>query len=86
VNGLPYQWDLTDPPRFTEQEVEIVRILMLIFPEYTHIERIENSVWLTVSNQKKKFCGMIQIAATAFPSLKVGETVSLKEIAWYTGG
>jgi hypothetical protein len=81
LRGLPYHsWDLTDPPRFTPQEAEDAKVLMRMFPSCDTVFRSKiqglaivkmGTVWTFVDSNM-------------FPSVKVGEIVSLKKIAGYT--
>jgi hypothetical protein len=79
VLDCPNTWDLTDPPRFTEQEVEDAKTLIRMLPYYTKIER-SSYLYLEMD------CSGCEIILNSdiFHSIKEGETVSLKEIAGYT--
>lgn len=84
-SGGPYLWDLSDKPRFTEQEVEDAKTIKRMFGDgsFTHIRKDEdgicemmdgpgdnpNVVWWSIGMEE----GM-------FPSLCPGETVTLDEI------
>jgi hypothetical protein len=77
MEKIPKFWDLTDQPQFTEREVEDAKTLMRAFPEPTSIDRdVSGASFLNLGNDH-----VILIRGSVFPSIKPGETVSLKEIA-----
>jgi hypothetical protein len=80
VLDCPNTWNLTDSPRFTSQEAEDAKVLLRAFPCYDTVER--NDIG-TVHISAAKM-GWRTISRNMFPSVKPGETVSLKEIAGYT--
>ena len=74
----PYHWDLTDRPRFTEQEVESAKIISVLFPEATHIERLRGSKVLGITGAKDGW--IADIESSLFPEIKSGQSVTLDEI------
>jgi hypothetical protein len=73
---FPRGWDLTDPPWFTEQEVEDAKTLMRMHPHYDSIRRRDGLSVALICN------GDIRghIDGAMFPSVEVGETVKLSDI------
>lgn len=41
INGCPMEWNLTEPPRFTEQEVERAKAIRLIYPTAYRLEEAD---------------------------------------------
>jgi hypothetical protein len=74
---IPSAWDLTDPPRFTEQEVEDAKTMIRMFPALNLIWR-DNSGILEIRNEECTDGAIINPAM--FPSIKSGETVELSDI------
>lgn len=74
----PYHWDLTDRPRFTEQEVESAKIISVLFPEATHIERLRGSKVLVITGAKDGW--ITDIESSLFPEIKSGQSYTLDEI------
>jgi hypothetical protein len=79
---VPSWWDLTDLPRFTEQEVEDAKVLMRAFPSgnYTQVHRHKADIKLCLKCEDNPY-KTILLDYAMFPSVKEGETVSLAEIA-----
>jgi hypothetical protein len=76
-DSCPVSWDLTDPPRFTEQEVEDAKTLMRAFPGYTQVSRAGYDLYLKISDNA--YHALI-LNYCMFPSIKDGETVELSDI------
>ena len=81
MTSNPCDWDLTDKPRFTQQEVERAKAIKVIWP---NADRIQGScgsfgvgmyyVWFS-----SDLLGQIN-DDDCFPSIGSGETVTLDEI------
>lgn len=71
---VPGDWDLTDHPRFTEQEVERAKAIKVLYPNVTGI--VSKSSNISVST------GMFLFFAEEdlFPSIKLDEIVPIDEI------
>jgi hypothetical protein len=84
TNDGPKDWDLTERPRFTEQEVEDAKVLMRTHSEWLQVvyRGKDGGLWLKAEDGK----GFIPIATTMFPSIGNCKTVSLKEIAGESNG
>lgn len=78
VGVPPHEWDLSEQPRWAEQEIEDAKFIMRLLPNCTHILRdnIDTSAIIL------RGTGII-INTDIFPSLKPGEKVALREIAEY---
>ena len=73
--AAPKYWDLTEPPRWTEQEVERAKAIKMLYPKAERIEGCDTLI--------KVLSNIFVIAAldtALFPSLRPGETVALDEI------
>ena len=71
---VPGDWDLTDHPRFTQQEVERAKAIKVLWPDAKGIRKME-------------MMGPVHIVGTAvwvghdnFPSLEPKRTIKLDEI------
>lgn len=65
-------------PRWTEQEVELFKVIHTLYSQAKYVERIKDSEVIGLSNNT---CGWItDIDKDLFPSLRPGETVKLDEI------
>lgn len=66
---VPGDWDLTDHPRFTEQEVEDAKTLYRLFGNYS------------VAEFGARHCfGGLRLKENAFPSIQIGQSYTLDEI------
>ena len=65
-------------PRFTQQEVESAKIISVLFPEATHIERLRGSKVLGITGAKDGW--IADIESSLFPEIKSGQSVTLDEI------
>ena len=73
----PADWDLTDKPRFTKQEVEDAKTVRRVFGRDGSIERFNKAVTEPYSNL---VFDHLYINEDLFPSIKVGQAYTLDEI------
>lgn len=78
MDVVPGDWDLTDPPRWTRDDIEDAKAIKLLYPKTVQVERNEEArgtIVLCYNNGMKHygFTGAIS-------SLKPGESVPLQEI------
>lgn len=73
----PAMLDLDEKPRFTQQEVELVKAIRVLFPKATFLERVSCGT-LGISNNAEGW--MAEIDSDLFPSIKSGQSVTLDEI------
>ena len=74
-SASPKYWDLSEPSRWTEQEVERAKAIKVIYPDAETLEECDPVVQVR--------CGKFVIATldtALFPSLRPEETVTLDEI------
>ena len=71
--AAPKYWDLTEPPRWTEQEVEIVKNLLEVVGP-AELRKVADMVTMKVDGK------IIYLRKDAFPSLKNEMVVTLYEI------
>lgn len=77
VNGQPRDWDLSEKPHWTEQEVELAKAAKKLFPEASDLARM-NACALALSNDHGGH--IANINSDLFPSLPLGLCVKLDEI------
>ena len=65
-------------PRFTQQEVESAKIISVLFPEATHIERLRDSKVLGITGAEDGW--IADIESSLFPEIKSGQSVTLDQI------
>ena len=65
-------------PRFTQQEVESAKIISVLFPEATHIERLRGSNALIIIGADNGWIANIE--NSLFQEIKSGQSVTLDEI------
>lgn len=65
-------------PHFTQQEVESAKIISVLFPEATHIERLRGSKVLGITGAEDGW--IADIESSLFPEIKSGQSVTLDEI------
>ena len=70
---FPADWDLSDKPRFTQQEVERAKAIRVLWPEATAV-KLEDYGRVCVLEAPMVLTG------DHFPSLRPGETITLDEI------
>lgn len=68
-------WDLSEPPRWTEQEVERVKAIKLIYPNAKSITKYVRNTLLF--NEKGIFAAL---SNSLFPSLELYASIALDEI------
>lgn len=73
-----HEWDLEEKPRWTQQEVESAKIISVLFPEATHIERLRGSKVLGITGAEDGWIANIE--SSLFPEIKSGQSVTLDEI------
>ena len=73
MTSNPCDWDLTDKPRFTQQEVERAKAL---YPEIVRLERRSNGVG---GLDKDGVCQLL-FSEDMFPSIKMFQSYTLDEI------
>ena len=76
---FPSSWDLSEPPRWTEQEKEEAKQIRRLLPWAENICRTDTGNLLINSCVYEIYPGLI-IYEGFFPSLKPGESVTLDEI------
>ena len=74
----PCNWDLSERTRWTEQEVESAKIISVLFPEATHIERLRGSKVLGITGAEDGW--IADIESSLFPEIKSGQSVTLDQI------
>ena len=75
-SGGPYLWDLSDKPRFTEQEVERAKAIKLIYPTAYRLE--EADPLIRVWDKEGKLLAHVDV--NLFLSLKPEQSYTLDEI------
>lgn len=78
LNSTPEIWPLESKPRWTQQEVESAKIISVLFPEATHIERLRGSKVLGITGAKDGW--IADIESSLFPGIKSGQSYTLDEI------
>lgn len=73
----PDEWDLSEKPRWTQQEVELAKAAKKLFPEASDLARM-NACALALSNDHGGH--IANINSDLFPSLPLGLCVKLDEI------
>lgn len=74
---VPGDWDLTDKPRFTEQEVEDAKKIKYLLPNAIGIGRQAGIIMLYVNRSDGSFTALKQ---DLFPSIQSGQEYTLDEI------
>ena len=72
-----YEWGLEGKPRFTEQEVELLKVIRKLFPAATFIERVSCGT-LGISNNAEGW--ITDIDSNLFPAIRPGQSYTLDEI------
>ena len=72
----PYEWDLSEKPRFTEQEVERAKAIRLIYPTAYRLE--EADPLIRVWDKEGKLLAHVDV--NLFLSLKPEQSYTLDEI------
>ena len=73
---VPGDWDLTDHPRFTQQEVEVAKAIKLLFPDVVKVCRFSGVVKTECENGS----GECIIGAELLPSIQNYQSYTLDEI------
>ena len=83
----PIGWNLSEPPRWTEQEVEDAKALLRLLPGFITIERLTTKHFdteiLVIEDAKIPNSNRLYLPTFLFPSLEMNKEVELKEIAEY---
>ena len=77
LNSSPDKWDLSEKPRFTEQEVERAKAIKVLYPEICYI-RADDRCLRGLNKGKESI--FLDCVLSWFPSLRPNETVTLDEI------
>lgn len=77
-NYVPGDWDFSEPPRWTQKEVERAKALKVILPEAMTLNR--GDLLIAVCPEQEGLDDRALLSSNTFPSLKPGETVMLEEI------
>lgn len=75
---VPAVWDLSEPPRWTQEEVERAKALKVIWPEAMTLNR--GDLLIAVCPEQEGLDDSALLFSNKFPSLKPGEIVMLEEI------
>lgn len=76
ITSNPCDWDLSEKPRWTQQEVERAKAIKLLYKDAEKIQECD-----PVAKILNNYDSVIaQVDTGMFPSLRLGETVSLDEI------
>ena len=73
-----HDWDLSEPPRFNQTEIEVVKAVKLLFPSATHLMADDAHIYVMTDSGCPVYVFLQQDGW--FSSLKNGETVDLGEI------
>ena len=74
--GCPVDWDLSEGPRFTRQEVEVAKAIKLLFPDAVKVCRLSGVVKAECENGS----GECMIGAELLPSIQNHQSYPLDEI------
>ena len=75
----PKQWDLSEPPRWTEQDKEDAKAIKRIFPDATYLKR-QDCFCEDVTVFSKSHSGVAHLDANLVPSLSMDELIAIDEI------
>lgn len=75
----PKKWDLSEPPRWTEQDKEDAKAIKRIFPDATYLKR-QDCFCEDVTVFSKSHSGVAHLNANLVPSLSMDELVTIDEI------
>ena len=75
-SGGPCLWDLSEKPRFTEQEVEVAKAIKLLFPDVVKVCRLSGVIKAECENGS----GECMIGAELLPSIQNHQSYTLDEI------
>ena len=74
----PVGWNLSDPHRWTQEEVERAKAIKVLWPDAMTVRREGSALaigWCGIAT-----AGMVMVDGKMFPSIQPGETVTLEEI------
>lgn len=77
INKGIEDWDLEEKPRFTEQEVELLKVIRTLFPAATFIERVSCGT-LGISNNAEGW--ITDIDSNLFPAIRPDQSYTLDEV------
>ena len=77
--AVPSYWDLSEPPRWTEQDKEDAKAIKRIFPDATYLKR-QDCFCEDVTVFSKSHSGVAHLNANLVPSLSMDELVTIDEI------
>lgn len=75
----PKQWDLSEPPRWTEQDKADAKAIKRIFPDATYLKR-QDCFCEDVTVFSKSHSGVAHLDANLVPSLSMDELIAIDEI------
>ena len=75
----PKIWDLSEPPRWTEQDKEDAKAIKRIFPDATYLKR-QDCFCEDVTVFSKSHSGVAHLNANLVPSLSMDELIAIDEI------
>lgn len=79
LGDYPEKWDLSEPPRWTEQDKEDAKAIKRIFPDATYLKR-QHCFCEDVAVFSKSHSGVAHLNANLVPSLSMDELVTIDEI------
>lgn len=77
LKGCPEEWNLSEKPRFTEQEVERAKAVKVLYPEIYYIKNDDG--WLRGLTKGKESIFLDRVLSW-FPSVQPGQCYTLDEI------
>ena len=75
----PKKWDLSEPPRWTEQDKADAKAIKRIFPDATYLKR-QDCFCEDVTVFSKSHSGVAHLDANLVPSLSMDELIAIDEI------
>ena len=79
-SGGPYLWDLSDKPRFTEQEVERAKAIQVMWPEAKEV-RVRNGAQGEIEYRVCTGCAVLGVLyGDVFPTMERLKEYTLDEI------
>lgn len=76
-SGGPCLWDLSEKPRFTEQEAEAAKAVKVLFPCTTHLIQFQPNEPVSA---KAGDAFVVNLNSVLFPSIQPGKPYTLDEI------
>ena len=77
LNSSPDKWDLSEKPRFTEQEAEAAKAVKVLFPCTTHLIQFQPNEPVSA---KAGDAFVVNLNSVLFPSIQPGKPYTLDEI------